>query len=162
MCVLFLSKATSRRSLEKMLEKLSSSLARAPQIFTGSYSDTGPKQHHPLAGCSIPTRCCPDGSVCLSRAQIATHFRRFSSGQFSSLSVSSFGRPLLGWNSPEIWRDREDLQPCRAILDENLMKTEPTAAIIDGKLIAEKIRQEIAEEITELKSQTGGKVLAWL
>ncbi|KAI5066872.1 hypothetical protein GOP47_0017400 [Adiantum capillus-veneris] len=66
--------------------------------------------------------------------------------------------PLLGWNSPEIWRDRDDIQPCRAILDEDLTKTEPTAAIIDGKMIAEKIRQEVTEEVTRLKSQTGGKV----
>ncbi|KAI5073566.1 hypothetical protein GOP47_0011579 [Adiantum capillus-veneris] len=162
MCLLLLSRATSRRGSEKMLEKLASS-PQAQLIYTGRYSDAGLKPHHSLAGYSYPTGYPSGGSVHFSRLQAAALFRPVSYGKSSPLSASSFlgacpRPPLLGWNSPEIWRDREDIQPCRAILDEDLMETNSTAAIIDGKLIAEKIRQEIAEEITRLKSETGGKV----
>ncbi|KAH7281449.1 hypothetical protein KP509_36G048200 [Ceratopteris richardii] len=83
--------------------------------------------------------------------------RPLSSNKLSSIGFHRVGIPILGVDSPEIWTHHKDLRPCQAILDE-VSKVEPSVILIDGKLIAERIKQEVAEEVARVKSQTAGKV----
>ncbi|KAH7426929.1 hypothetical protein KP509_10G022400 [Ceratopteris richardii] len=153
--------------LETMLERLCNSGFQSQQIRTHRIlcDNSNPHTLHTSSAFKTSAHCTADyGNIRSFGSQAAAHLAPLGLAYTEKLSSwSSTGmigrRPaMFGWYGPEIWRDRKDLQPCQAILDENLAKTEFTATIIDGKLIAEEIRQEIAEEIMRLKSQTNGKV----
>eukprot|EP00250_Pteridium_aquilinum_P022842 c25792_g1_i1 orf=400-1740(-) len=182
MCMTLLFRATRGRrrpsstdtAKKMMIEKLSSSLPHAQKVQEHNYHrlplHTNPSpnpnpNHHLLPN---PRGHCVGNPSHRSLRFYSAHMtarippqQPLSCRHLSSLSSSSFHGSrsplisLLGLTLPEIWRDRKDLQPCQAILGEDLAKVEPMAAIIDGKAIAQKIKEEVAEEVTLLRSKTG-------
>lgn len=112
-----------------------------------------------LAVCRSPNRSFPSSGIpaprlwSSSRLQIPQHFSKRS---LISVVDRPQTAPLLGnWPVLEVWASRTGLRPCQAILEDDLTPIEPTAALIDGKAIAKKIRQEIAEEVSQMKNETG-------
>eukprot|EP00897_Mesotaenium_endlicherianum_P009683 jgi/Mesen1/8743/ME000052S08171 len=63
----------------------------------------------------------------------------------------------LGWRGYDEWKVPADLPPCGSAVDE-AATSEETAAIIDGKDIAQTIRKEIRQEVEAMAAATGGKV----
>ncbi|KAL2609099.1 hypothetical protein R1flu_027672 [Riccia fluitans] len=66
-----------------------------------------------------------------------------------------FGNSIYGINGPDQWSTRNDLHPCRALVQDEVLSAEATAEVIDGKRIAEDIRREIAQEVMIMKDTTG-------
>ncbi|XP_057840070.2 bifunctional protein FolD 2 isoform X2 [Cryptomeria japonica] len=85
------------------------------------------------------------------------HFRSSTVTWESRLEVTApekRGRaPLLGWNMPDRWTLPLDMRPPAALPDPNSM--EPIAAVIDGKAIAQEIRNEVAVEVSKMRDALG-------
>ncbi|XP_057840069.2 bifunctional protein FolD 2 isoform X1 [Cryptomeria japonica] len=85
------------------------------------------------------------------------HFRSSIVTWESRLEVTApekTGRaPLLGWNMPDRWTLPLNWHPPAALPDPNSM--EPIAAVIDGKAIAQEIRNEVAVEVSKMRDALG-------
>ncbi|KAH8943162.1 hypothetical protein BDL97_13G035700 [Sphagnum fallax] len=63
---------------------------------------------------------------------------------------------MLGSQSQDVQQHRQDGVARQAVIqEEHVPSTEPSATIIDGKAIAQQVRQEIAAEVSKMKESVG-------
>jgi hypothetical protein len=63
---------------------------------------------------------------------------------------------MLGSQSQDVQQHRQDGVARQAVIqEEHVASTEPSATIIDGKAIAQQVRQEIAAEVSKMKESVG-------
>ncbi|BFI41922.1 methylenetetrahydrofolate dehydrogenase (NADP+) / methenyltetrahydrofolate cyclohydrolase [Marchantia polymorpha subsp. ruderalis] len=97
--------------------------------------------------------------TCCSRVVSAHSYRGFGSTaeKVKRSECTVLGNTIYGLHVVDHWASRHDLQPCRAILQDDVTASEATAEVIDGKKIAQDVRREIAQEVLKMK-ETVGKV----
>ncbi|KAG0622908.1 hypothetical protein M758_3G133100 [Ceratodon purpureus] len=94
---------------------------------------------------------------CVGSDQASTSGARHSYSTSSANELQKMVKTssVLGWNTIDKWKSRKDLLPPTSILKKEVTISHPAARIIDGKAIAQEIKDEIAEEVEKMRIAVG-------